>query len=472
MSPLTEIASGRWTAWSASWGTALAASLAGAFTLATLSADALQVSLEQALGQHLLAEAGVIGASLRTTPVDAIVAMGGDRSAAELRERLGALGRAAQLRDVGLLAPGRSLAVTQKEGRRWLAAEADADLIRASLESPHDGPLYRAEDGALYRTAYAPLLEHPGWVVGVEGSGATLAAVDALRRLQLRAGLGVVAVTSLVAGALAAALVRPLTRLDRQLSTSAPGDDPAAIGVAGPREVRRVALAARKLLGAIRDRDAALHASHQAQIDQLTQMGASVAHEVRNPLNALSLVFERLAADPEAPRRAVLVSRGVGCLAEIEGTVARFLEISRPIEPRCGPVDVLGLARGVAAEMAERLAIRVEPDTPVSFPTDPDLLRAVLRNLLANAAQAGAVAASVRLRVGERLEVDVVDDGPGVHPDEAERIFQWFHTTRASGHGIGLPFSRRIAEALGGGLELIDLRPATFRLSVGPGRPG
>ncbi len=58
----------------------------------------------------------------------------------------------------------------------------------------------------------------------------------------------------------------------------------------------------------------------------------------------------------------------------------------------------------------------------------------------------------------------VEDDGPGV--DDPDHLFDWFHTTRAKGSGLGLPTSRRMAQALGGSLVLVSARPAIFRLEL------
>ena len=72
------------------------------------------------------------------------------------------------------------------------------------------------------------------------------------------------------------------------------------------------------------------------------------------------------------------------------------------------------------------------------------------------------------LRVGasDEMEMEARDDGPGVADADVDRIFQWFQTTRPDGQGIGLPSSRRMAEAMGGSLDMVRAKPATFRLSV------
>lgn len=465
MTAMEPLSSRGWTAFGASWLTVLAASLASALALATLSSAALRTALEDALGDHLSGEVGVVAAALADTPVETVIRLGGERSTGQLRAKLASLARDGRLHDVALLGPDGVEIATSARG--WIAGPADADLVAVAPTGVRVGQLYRADDGALYLTAYAPLPGHPGWVVGVEGSGALLGAADRLRRSQLAVGVGVLAITGIVGAFLAAALVRPLARLDGQLSDVEPGAPPEAIAVGGPREVVRVALAARRLLQAIADRDLALAIAHREQIESLTQMAASVAHEVRNPLHALSLTLERVPAAADDERRAALAKRALTCLAEIDASVVRFLEISRPIEPRPRRVELAALVREVAMDPSQR--VTVEGDAVVE--TDPDLVRQVVRNLLLNAGQAGAREVTVRIGAGAIAWIEVQDDGIGVADEDVDAIFGWFVSRRPEGQGIGLPASRRIAQALGGDLRLGRPRPATFRLTLRGGAP-
>lgn len=266
-------------------------------------------------------------------------------------------------------------------------------------------------------------------------------------------------------GLLARAVARPLARLDDELSAAAPGDSPDAIAVQGPREVRRVAEAARRLLGAITERDQALITAHSEQIRQIEAVSAAVAHEVRNPLHALGMTIERLGGPLDAERRAVLAGRAHQGILEIDVIVKRFLDLSRPVAPQWTEFDVGAVVRDAAAEQAALFDHVDAVGTEAITRTDPDLLRQVLRNLLLNAHQAGARRVTLRY---DGAHVDVEDDGPGVPEAEREAIFGWFHTTHAAGAGLGLPQSRRICRALGGELALIQPHPAVFRATWEP----
>lgn len=453
-----------WTAWTAAWVAIVAASLLAAVALAQLSAESSESALDDALAQHLRSEAAILAETLRGEPLEAIAALGGARSADAVRVRVEALRTAGSLHDAALFAPETD-APLGRPAEGWVPGKADASLIREAHGGVAQlGPLYRAADGALYRAAYVPVPGHPGWVLGVEGSGATLGAVDRLEDLQLVVGAVVVALAALVGAALAVAVTRPLHRLDAELGGAAPGDAPESLTVQGPREVRRLAMSARRLLAAIRERDRSLSDAHAAQLRQLTTLAAAVAHEVRNPLHALGFTIAGLGRATDADKRATLAARATACVDEMERIVARFLDLSRPIVPNPVPVDLSELVARVIADTGIAVEIEVR-GAPARLRTDPELLGQVLRNLLRNAAEAGArrVVAHV-LADGLRIE----DDGPGVSEVDAEHVFTWFHTSRAQGTGLGLPQSRRICEALGGELLLERARPATFRIVLPP----
>ena len=117
------------------------------------------------------------------------------------------------------------------------------------------------------------------------------------------------------------------------------------------------------------------------------------------------------------------------------------------------------------------LTLELEAADPVVV-GDEVQLRQVFVNLVMNALQAagdrgGRVTVRTRLD-GAHLIVEVLDDGPGIPPEVAERVFRPFYTTkpRGTGTGLGLPTARRIAEIQGGGLELVDGRPGHTTFSV------
>ena len=209
--------------------------------------------------------------------------------------------------------------------------------------------------------------------------------------------------------------------------------------------------------------------------DRLAAMGelaATVAHEVRNPLNAIGMSVQRLRRefvnvepDHSAETRteqAELLEVLSSETSRINRIVQQFLEYARPprIAPR--PVDLAAFLTEVAAGAAAMAAERgITLDTAIErvgeATLDPDQLRQALDNLLRNAFEASADGSSVTLRAartadGHRIVVE--DHGPGIPADQLPRIFDLYFTTKAEGTGVGLAVTHQVIEAHGGSLEV------------------
>lgn len=408
-----------------------------------------------ALSDHVSTEAGLVAEHLTDVPVDVLVALGPGHARDAVAADLARLVAASGLHDAALLAPDGT--VLGSEGS-FLPAAAEADLVaRAGAGERVAGTLYQGPDGRWYLSGYAPLPGRPGWVVAVEAS-ATLGAVDAFARRQAAGSVLVLGVGVVVATGLASRVSRPLRELEADLLAVRPGDPSDRLVPRGPREVWRVTAAARDLLAAIEERDREVAAAHRDRVTQLTRLAAEVAHELRNPLNAVNLSVGRLASSDDAAGRGRIAARLREQVAELDAIAGRLVDLTRPLDPAPRPVELEPLLRDLASE-AELALVADLPADPVLV--DPTLAREILRNLLLNARGAGAATVRVRRR-GPELEVE--DDGRGI--DDERGLFEWFHTTHARGSGLGLPISRRMAEAMGGRLECVGTRPATFRWTL------
>lgn len=215
-------------------------------------------------------------------------------------------------------------------------------------------------------------------------------------------------------------------------------------------------------------------AARAARGDVVERMGATVAHEVRNPIGVIrglvELVRARAGPGLAAPDRDAL--RDVlGEVERLRRLTEDFLDLSR--EPALSPVAV-DLARLVAdaATAAETAhgGVRIAAHVPALLVrADPGRLRQVLANVLDNAARAGAHGVELSAaRAGRCVRIEIRDDGPGVAPALRARLFDPFVTGAAGGTGLGLAVARRIAERHGGTLELADAGPpgAAFVLTV------
>jgi len=108
------------------------------------------------------------------------------------------------------------------------------------------------------------------------------------------------------------------------------------------------------------------------------------------------------------------------------------------------------------------------PDDAVEVRLDPDQMRKAIANLLRNARQAagaGPVAIAWRRR-GREVEIEVTDGGPGVPREDRERIFEYFHTGRAEGTGLGLGIVHSVVTRHGGRIEVGDAPEGGARFTV------
>lgn len=204
------------------------------------------------------------------------------------------------------------------------------------------------------------------------------------------------------------------------------------------------------------------------------QMLAQVTHEVRNPLNAISLHVELVADEVESPEGRALVDTIQREVRRLESVTERYLDLVRRPSGEPAPVDPLALAREVAAleQAAFQRAgaeLRVEGRDAGPAEIDADLVRRALLNLVRNAREAGARTVTLRVRRGDaETTFEVTDDGPGMPPEVQARVFDPFFTTRPRGTGLGLAIARQGVEDAGGTIA-VDSAPGrgtTFRVRL------
>jgi signal transduction histidine kinase len=233
----------------------------------------------------------------------------------------------------------------------------------------------------------------------------------------------------------------------------------------------------------------------------LGRLMAGVTHEVRNPLNAMTIHLElvrehllRLQRNARAPVGAVLGLEGheeptpevtgarehldvIGSeIKRLDEVITGFVRFIRPEELQLQPVNVQLLIAEVIALVepdARRTGITCRADVPGGLPelrADPALLRQALLNLALNACQAmsdgGKLTMGARMAKDRRLALSVEDTGAGISADKLDRIFDLYYTTRPDGSGIGLSIVYRIVQLHGGEIEVqsTEGRGTTFRL--------
>lgn len=203
----------------------------------------------------------------------------------------------------------------------------------------------------------------------------------------------------------------------------------------------------------------------QSKMAALGNMAGGIAHEIRNPLNAVrgfaELLRRELPADGKAARFASRICDGAAeadqIIASMMSLTAREQIVAESVDPRRLVDDAVASALRVLPQ--EKLAdwkVETVVEAPV-FRGDRIKLRQAVRNLVANALQmqphGGWARVSAKVE-GSDLVLRVVDGGPGIPREIARRIAEPFYTTRAEGTGLGLALVHTIAELHGGRFEV------------------
>ncbi|MCL4795287.1 MAG: hypothetical protein KJZ84_12065 [Bryobacteraceae bacterium] len=196
------------------------------------------------------------------------------------------------------------------------------------------------------------------------------------------------------------------------------------------------------------------------RLSALGQLSAGLAHEIRNPLAAISGAAGILERNSASPGRQQECIRIIAKESErLNGLLTRFLDFARPRPPRHEPVDAPALietVRELASHVIHRKPIRfhveIEPGLP-RLMGDREQLEQVLLNLTINAIQASPEGASVLLSAraeSGHMVILVRDEGCGVPAEHISRLFDPFFTTKENGTGLGLPVAHQIVTQLGG----------------------
>jgi len=210
-------------------------------------------------------------------------------------------------------------------------------------------------------------------------------------------------------------------------------------------------------------------ARNAERLAHVGQLAGGLAHEIKNPLSTVNINLQLLEEDwahddtPEGRRlrsKIEVLRREVHRLEEILSDFLRFAKEPELQFTICDVNELVGEVLDFVGPEAQAQGVQIRrgfsPDLP-QCALDVDLMKQALLNLIINAQQAMPEGGELMVRTAlaqDGVQIRVIDTGIGIPPEELDRVFQVYYSTKKSGTGLGLPTARRIIEDHGGELRV------------------
>lgn len=218
-----------------------------------------------------------------------------------------------------------------------------------------------------------------------------------------------------------------------------------------------------------------------AKNEKLTAMGelaSGVAHEIRNPINAIGMIAQRLNKEFKVPEHQKEFEEITGLLRSevnrINKIITQFLDYAKPLDVKFADVDLkifFDEIKNLFAEYARQKQINfiIENVNGDNFRFDPDLIKQALINVIQNAFDAVSEQGEVRIyyKVDDKqFFIEIQDNGPGIPPEIQKRVFDLYFTTRSDGNGLGLSISQKIIAQHNGSIYMSSTfnKGTTFKI--------
>jgi signal transduction histidine kinase len=219
-----------------------------------------------------------------------------------------------------------------------------------------------------------------------------------------------------------------------------------------------------------------LFAQMRMKLEDLSQMAAAIAHEIRNPLSSIKAASDLMAKELQGPNHSTCLEYHILITEEVERLnhiLATFQDFTRPLRVEKDPVSINDLIQkttkliGVGGSHLE-IRLELSADLP-RIQADPSMMKQVFLNLIKNAAEACSPSGELVVKTESAapwVKISFTDNGPGISPELLSRIFEPFFTTKTTGMGVGLAICQRIVEAHQGRIEANNLVPKGTQFSV------
>ncbi len=344
-------------------------------------------------------------------------------------------------------------------GKEYMLLKLDlAELETVWQGIPSASTLYWGMDGKLYKSGYAPIKDESGnvvAVVGIEAGAEFLGIVNKLRTQMFLIGLLSIAVAVIISFVIARSIVNPLNHFIYAIEAEAM---PSKVDIKAGGEIGFLAERFNQMVDKLNEKERLLQSMYEkekARADSISEMSASVAHEIRNPLGAITGFVELLENKVANEGGKALIEDIIFEIKNLNHIVSDFLSFAKRPSLEIKETDAEGFIDSIinsAIANREFKDIKVEKTiTPnLRLHIDPIEMRKAVLNIVINAMQsmtAGGALTIIAEKKDGNIGLLISDTGKGIPKEIAGRIFDPFFTTKERGTGLGLAIAYKIIDA-------------------------
>jgi len=436
----------------------------------------LEKQMEISLVNHAEITAGMVGAELL---INLLPEMSISRSSfyyTILKEKLSAVNtKEADLDNIILIGAGNKV-IADAEGKLIVGKElealkADQVELRLAWEGNAEASvLFPGKDGRPHKSAYAPVFSKNRKVIAVvrvEASAGFLDTINRVAVVQLTIALVITALAVLLGILIAGSVVTPIKKLVQASESIAEGNLDTEVNIASRDEIGLFAETFNQMAKNLKK----LYEEVAAHGKQITELSASVAHEVRSPISAIQGFTELLEDELEGDDfRLEYINDIKGEIVILNSKVTDFIHFARPLTIEPNPLDITEILETAMSSMDKEIldnniSVRYvfADDLPIMM-GDYEQLRGLFVNLIRNAIQAMKNGGELTISANTLnqnfqndrsfVEIIIEDKGCGISPEDLEKVFDPFFTRKSNGTGLGLSICKKIVTAHNGEIRL------------------